>query len=124
MLIVEDSEIIQQRLMDRLAPFTGLEVIGLVQHATEAEEFIQTLKPDVVILDIRLRSGNGIDVLERIKGDSVRPVVIVITNFSHPQYRKKCLEAGAQYFLDKSTEFERISQIFEELIRQRANHDQ
>jgi len=67
-LIVEDSEIIQQRLMDRLAPFTGLEVIGLVQHATEAEEFIQTLKPDVVILDIRPRSGNGIDVLGENQG--------------------------------------------------------
>lgn len=113
-LIVEDSEIIQQRLLDRLAPFTGLEVIGLVEHATEAEECIRTLKPDVVILDIRLRSGNGIDVLERIKEDSVRPIIIVITNFSHPQYREKCLEAGADFFFDKSSEFEKITKVIGE----------
>jgi DNA-binding NarL/FixJ family response regulator len=123
-LIVEDSEIIQQRLMDRLAPFTDLEVIGLIQHATEAEKSIRTLKPEILILDIRLRSGNGIDVLEKIKDDAVRPVVIVITNFPHPQYRKKCLEAGADHVLDKSSEFEKIPQIIEKLIQKRGSHVQ
>lgn len=121
-LIVEDSEIIRQHLMETLAAFTQVEVIGAVEHAAEAKECVRATKPDVLLLDIRLRSGSGIDVLEEIKNDPVRPVVIVITNFSIPQYRMKCLEAGADYFLDKSTEFERVPHIFEELIEQWGNH--
>ena len=117
MLIVDDSEIIQKHLMDRLALIGGAQVVGLAQDATEAVKSVHALKPDVVILDIQLRTGTGFDVLEKIKEDSERPIIIVLTNFAHPLYKRKSLEAGADYFMDKSIEFERIPRIFGQLLK-------
>jgi DNA-binding response OmpR family regulator len=68
-----------------------------------------------VILDIRMPGGNGIQVLEAIKTSTAAPVVIMLTAFPYPQYRKKCLEVGADYFLDKTTEFERVVEVLEQL---------
>jgi DNA-binding NarL/FixJ family response regulator len=45
----------------------------------------------------------------------MEPVVIVLTAFPYPQYRKKCLQAGAKYFFDKSTEFEQVAEVIEQL---------
>jgi DNA-binding NarL/FixJ family response regulator len=59
--------------------------------------------------------GNGIQVLEALKKSSMEPVVIVLTAFPYPQYRKKCLRAGAKYFFDKSTEFEQVAEVIEQL---------
>jgi DNA-binding NarL/FixJ family response regulator len=117
-LIVEDSEIIQQRLMDVIADLPEMEVVGVTDEAARAGESIQIPNPDVVILDIRLRAGNGFDVLDGIKRNLRRPFIIVITNFAYPEYKEKCIQAGADYFLDKSSEFDRIPQILEDLISQ------
>ena len=51
------------------------------------------------------------DVLETIKKDQPNPLVIMLTNFASDQYRQKCLRLGADYFFDKSTEFERITEV-------------
>jgi len=45
----------------------------------------------------------------------VRPRVIVLTNYPYPGYRQKCLQAGADFFLDKSAEFDQIPALFERL---------
>lgn len=45
------------------------------------------------------------------------PIVIILTNYPYPQHRKKCMEERADFFLDKSTEFEKIIEIFKCLLR-------
>ena len=114
--IVEDSLILRQRLVDMLSELSEIEIIGEAGDKTEAIDSIRRLKPDVVILDIRLPKGNGIEVLQNIKKGKVPPTVIMLTNYPYPQYRKKCLEAGAEFFFDKSSEFERIPQVLKQLI--------
>jgi DNA-binding NarL/FixJ family response regulator len=57
--------------------------------------------------------GSGIDVLENIKQNDSTLVVIVLTNYPNPVFRQKCLQAGADFFLDKSTEFDQIPELFE-----------
>ena len=48
----------------------------------------------------------------------IRPscVVIIFTNYPYPQYRKKCMEAGADFFFDKSMEFEKIPEVLGQLV--------
>jgi DNA-binding response OmpR family regulator len=75
------------------------------------------LKPDVAILDICLAKGSGIQVLETVKSNGPSPVVIMLTAFPYPQYRTKCLEAGADYFFDKLTEFEQVAEVVAELCK-------
>jgi CheY-like chemotaxis protein len=69
----------------------------------------------VAILDIRM-PGGGLHVLEAVKGGESPPVVIMLTAFPYPQYRKRCLEAGAEHFLDKATEFDQIAVLLGRLV--------
>jgi DNA-binding NarL/FixJ family response regulator len=115
--IVDDSPIVRTRLTMILAEIPGVELVGQSQIASEAIEGIQRLTPEVVVLDIRLAAGSGIDVLETIKKDTKPPIVIILTSYPYPQYRKRCAEAGADYFLDKATEFDRVPEILRQLIQ-------
>ena len=74
------------------------------------------LKPDVVILDLCMPGGSGIEVLEGLKRDQMRPLVIVLSNYGQSQYRKKCLASGASFFFDKSIEFEEVSKVLRRLV--------
>ena len=59
--------------------------------------------------------GSGIDVLREIKQNNQTPLVIVLTNYPYPQYRRKCMDAGADFFFDKSTEFDKVTEVLKQL---------
>lgn len=111
--VVEDSSLLRERLLATLKRIEGVRVIGFAETASEAIEQIEALKPDAVILDIRLRQGTGLQVLQACKVPGKPPLVIVLTNFAYPQYRKKFLDAGAEFFLDKSNEFDRVAPVLQ-----------
>jgi DNA-binding NarL/FixJ family response regulator len=64
-------------------------------------------------LDIRLASGNGIDVLRAIKKDLPDMLIIMLTLYPDPQYRESCMKAGASFFLDKANGFEEIPEALQ-----------
>jgi DNA-binding NarL/FixJ family response regulator len=115
--IADDSLIVREHLVTMLEELAGIKVVGQAENVAEAISAIRILQPDVVILDIRMPGGNGIDVLQTIKQDEVAPMVIILTNYPYPAYRQKCLQAGADFFLDKSTEFDQIPELFERFKR-------
>jgi len=114
-LIVDDSEILRDRLIAMLSEMIEPENISQAKDVPDAISSFQKLNPDVVILDIRMPGGSGIEVLEEMKKSSRPPVVIVFTNYPYPQYRRKCIEAGADFFFDKSTEFDRVTEVLKRL---------
>ena len=122
-VIADDSLIVRERLVTMLDELAGIEIVGRAENVTEAISVIRKLQPDVVILDIRMPGGRGIDVLQNIKQDGVGPMVIILTNYPFPGYRQKCLQTGADFFLDKSTEFDQIPKLIERL-KQDAGSDQ
>lgn len=111
--IADDSELVRERLVSMLSELPGIEIIGQAGSAADALKLINELNPDLVTLDIRMPVGNGIEVLKRIKRNVRAPIVIMLTNYPYPQYRKKCLESGADYFFDKSSEFEKVLEVIE-----------
>ena len=113
-LIVDDSKIVCEGLQQILAA-SDVEVANPVHNVHEAIRAISKYKPDVVILDIRMPGPSGMGVLKDIKDKMLPIVVIMLTNYPYPQYRKKCEELGAEYFIDKVTEIEKIPGIIEEL---------
>lgn len=117
-LIVDDSELMRKRLAEMISQVEGVEIVGKAERSQEAIEAIQKLKPNVVILDIKMPGGNGIGVLEHIKKNNTNTKVIIImfTNYPYPQYRKKCMDLGADYFFDKSTEFEKVIEVLRGLL--------
>jgi DNA-binding NarL/FixJ family response regulator len=103
--LVEDSI----RIRDLLIEFVTENDIGRVVGSTDTEEDavpdILRLKPDAVVLDIRLRIGNGLNVLRQL--DSVltdsMPAVIVFTDFAIADFRRYSTYHHARYFLDKNS---------------------
>jgi len=116
-LIVDDSEIVCERLQQRLINITDVEIVGQAHNGQDAIASISESKPDVVILDIRLPGLSGIDVLKDIRNKKLPIRVIMLTNYTYPQYRKKCKELGADYFFDKVAEIEEIPNVIEELAK-------
>lgn len=114
-LVVDDSALLRERLISMISDLPGVMAIAQAQDAPEALNSVQKLNPDVVILDIRLSDGNGIEVLQKMKKDNSAAVTIMFTNYPYPQYRKKCQEVGADFFFAKSTEFHKITDVLKQI---------
>ncbi len=120
--LVDDSVIIRQRLKRMLADEMEMQVIGEASDALGATT-ITNLKPDVVLLDLHLSDGSGIDVLQTLKKIQPNPAVIILTDYPYPEYRQLCLEAGADFFFVKSTEFDQVVPALKQLMRKASAGD-
>jgi DNA-binding NarL/FixJ family response regulator len=109
--VVEDSELIRECLFSMLADMSGVEVAGYAETAAAAIDGVLAARPDVVVLDLKLKAGSGIDVLRTIKRRLEEVPVIVLTNYATEADRERCLQAGAEHFLDKTNEFEQLCPI-------------
>jgi DNA-binding NarL/FixJ family response regulator len=107
-VIVDDSVVIRLRLMRLLSGLDGIEIVGQADDVPAAKELVKKLKPDVAILDIRMPSGSGADLVQELKQLNPAPKVIMLTNYPYPENRKKCMDLGADFFFDKSTEFQEV----------------
>lgn len=115
--IADDSLAVAERLADLLREIPGVEVAGHAGDGAEAVRHLRQLKPAAVILDLEMPGGSGLDVLRAIRQDLPDLQVLVCTNYPYPHYRDECFSAGANYFLDKSADFEKIPDILRDLIR-------
>ena len=103
--IVEDSKLIRGHLEAMLSEIPGVAVAGHAVDESGAIERIKALLPNVVILDIRLQTGSGFDVLKYVKEHHAAIKVMVLTNHTDEYYVTRCMNAGADYFFDKSYQF-------------------
>lgn len=114
LFIVEDSVLIQNRLKVFVEELPGVHVIGVASEVNNAYRAIIEANPDGMILDLQLGNGNGLTLLKSIKQNNPNIKVVVITNHSTDANRQKAMRAGADSFLDKSTDFEQIPCIISE----------
>ena len=115
--ITDDSKIVVERLHDLLEDVSGLEVVGEAGNVPDAVLSIQKTNPDAVILDLQMPGGSGLDVLREIRREHPEVQVLICTNYPYPQYKDECMAAGANYFLDKSADFDKIPTIFRRLMK-------
>lgn len=115
-IIADDSEIVRSRLVEMLKEIKGIDVVAEAKDSREAIEVIMTHHPDLVIMDIRMPGNDGIVAIETIrKTKRNKPKIIVFTNYPYLQYRKKCMDAGADFFFYKALEFEKLVELIKEL---------
>lgn len=115
-LIVEDSAAVRENLEAMLSGISGVAVVGHAEGEAEAIELIDTLLPDVVILDLGLQQGTGLNVLSSVKRRHSAIKVIVLSNFSSDLYVHWCRRAGADYFFDKSFQFLMVGAALKHLV--------
>ena len=111
--VVEDSAAVRERLVEMISEVEDVHVVGEAATFGAAIAGIRNTAPDVAILDIKLAddTGSGIDVLNEVRKAMPAIRAIVMSNFMSPQHVKASADAGAEYFLDKSADFESIPGI-------------
>jgi DNA-binding NarL/FixJ family response regulator len=117
--IVDDSAAIRSRLVDLVNLIGNVNVVGQSGDAPSAVVDILALRPDSVLLDLDLNGTNGMQVLRAVHPQVPEIVFVVLTNHAEPQYRRACAKAGATYFLDKSSEFDRVREVIAEIATTR-----
>jgi len=113
--LVEDSSLVRLRLASMLRDLWDVEQVFEAATVAEARRLLPRVKPHLVVVDMRLPDGDGLEVVAAAKGLAPRPAVVVLTNYGYDQLRSTCLEAGADQFLDKRTEFDRLPAIVADL---------
>jgi DNA-binding NarL/FixJ family response regulator len=121
-LLVEDSSLLAGRLAELIRRLPDVDLIDTVQTETDALTQINAAVPDVLILDLHLRSGSGFGVLRSLARDkaSQRPKVIILTNFGLPEYRREAETFGVEAFLDKSRDYFRLPALLRDFANERS----
>jgi DNA-binding NarL/FixJ family response regulator len=120
--LVEDSAAIRERLTETISSLDQVEVVGHAETEADAIEALQAAPCDAVVLDLQLKAGHGFNVLKALRSAPVkqRIIVLVLTNYATAQYRGRSMEIGADYFFDKSREYDRLCEVLEELVARRS----
>ena len=105
--LADDSGPIRARVAGILS--AAATIVGQGETPQACIEGILSSRPDVVVLDVQLEGGHGLEVLRAVRAQDPQIAFVVFSNNSGPAYRKRYLGAGATRFLDKSTEFDQLA---------------
>ena len=101
--LADDSALIRDRVAAMLAS-RAMDIVGQADTPQGSIDGILAVHPDVVVLDVQLEGGSGLEVLRAVRQVDPRIAFVVFS----PAYRKRYLGEGAQRFLDKTTEFDQL----------------
>jgi DNA-binding NarL/FixJ family response regulator len=100
-LIVEDHPVVRKGLSQVIAADSGMEVCGQAADATEAFQLVQSKRPHVVIVDLLLKSGDGMDLIGQIKNHDPQIKMIVSSAQEESIFAERALRAGAMGYVSK-----------------------
>ena len=121
-LLAEDSALLAARLSELIRRLPDVELVGTVDSETDTLSQVVSATPDVLILDLHLRSGSGFGVLRALTARGRRPKIVILTNFGLPEYRREAEAFGVDAFLDKSRDYFRLPSLLSDFARDRAEH--
>jgi DNA-binding NarL/FixJ family response regulator len=105
--LADDSAMIRERVAAMLAA-RAMDIVGEAETPEASIRGILEAHPDVVVLDVQLEGGTGLQVLRAVREVEPEIAFVVFSNNAGPAYRKRYLGEGAQRFLDKTTEFDQL----------------
>ena len=123
-MTVDDSPVIAERLQFMLSEIDSVEFLGNALNISAALQLIDQRGPNVVILDIHLKDdllvANGVHLLIQLRRKYPEMKIIMLTNVAVPQYRSTCMAFGADYFFDKTNDFEKIPDTVKKIQLQKS----
>ncbi len=115
-MVVDDTSLVVTRLFSLLGEMDGDAELLKAYSYDEATAIIAGSTPDIILLDIQMPGKNGIELLADIRGKHPNVIIIMLTNMVSDFYKDLCKEMGANHFVDKSKEFEKIPEIIESYL--------
>ena len=100
-LLVEDHPLMREGIASQIESESDLVVCGEAEDANEALQMIEQLHPDLVVVDISLRSGHGIDLVRRVHESNPKLKMLVNSMYEEEVYAERALQAGAMGYISK-----------------------
>ena len=97
-LLVDDQPLVREGMRRILHPSEGFDIVGECEDGDEVAEAVSRLRPDVVVLDIRMRRVDGIEAIRMLRRDADAPPILVLTTFGEDEVLSGALRAGASGF--------------------------
>jgi DNA-binding NarL/FixJ family response regulator len=107
-LIVDDHPAVREALSIRISGVPDLEVCGEAEDTADALRLAEETQPDLAVIDISLRTGNGLDLIKRIKQHNNQIGILVWSMFNERTYAERALRAGALGYITKEQATDRI----------------
>jgi two-component system NarL family response regulator len=101
-LLVEDHRMVREALSEALKKVPDIDIVGEAGDAHEALKLAAKLKPDVIVLDIRLPDVNGMEVAARLKDAGITAKIVALSAFDDKRFVTAMLRAGASAYVTKS----------------------
>ena len=106
--IVDDSTTVRENLIETLRELAQIEPVGTADTEHEAKRWLAANEWDLAIVDLFLREGSGMNVLQAVRKKRPQQRVVVLSNHSSRDVRWRCRQLGADAIFDKSTELEAL----------------
>lgn len=119
-LLVEDSRILRDRLRSIISAIPMASLVAETDNADDARHLLDQHRPEVAVIDLRLRGGSGLALIGHAKAMHSATTLIVLTNLAQAEYRARCIELGAHYFFDKSKGIGAFTLLLADLGRPRC----
>jgi len=107
-LIVDDHPVVRHGLNNLLSGHADIEVVGEAEDGAQVLLLIPDLKPDVILLDIKLKGQNGIEAARRVRNTYPQIKILILTTYDDDEYVHEALEVGVEGFLLKSVSHETL----------------
>jgi len=122
-VLADDQRVVREGLATLLGLLPGIEVLGTAADGEEAIALVQRLRPDVILLDLRMPRCDGVEATRRLREEGAETKVIVLTTYADDRSVLEALRAGARGFLTKDAGAEEIERAIEAVVRGEAAID-
>ena len=103
LLIIEDHPMVRERLMELVNRETDMEVCGEADEARTALDLVTALCPDMVIVDLTLKSSSGLELVKTLRAKSITTPILVVSMHEESLYARRALRAGANGYISKNS---------------------
>jgi len=118
-LIADDSEIIQERLIDLLKSIEGVSILGPCSHALEAKTITSNHEPELIITDIRMPGGGGFELVKYVHDLKLEIPIIIYSNYSFPTYLEMAKQYGIKHFFNKASDAQKLLETVQLMIKEK-----
>ncbi|MBA2691659.1 MAG: response regulator transcription factor [Rubrobacter sp.] len=102
-VIADDHDLMREGIRSMVESAEDLEVVGEAANGHEAVELCRGLRPDLVLMDVRMPRMDGLEATRVIKAENPKTIVLMVTTYADPDYLIRAVQAGAAGYLLKDT---------------------